>query len=29
MLEDLMKKYEVIALGRDEAMINWWRCDDL
>jgi len=29
MLEDLMKIYENITLGCDEAMVNWWRCEDL
>jgi len=29
MLEDLMKIYENITLRCDEAMINWWRCEDL
>jgi len=29
MLEDLMKIYEDIALGCDEATINWWICEDL
>jgi len=29
MLKDLMKIHEVIALGRDEAMVNWWRFEDL
>jgi len=29
MLEDLMKIYEDISLEHDEAMINWWRCEDL
>ena len=29
MLEDLMKIYEEIALGRDKVMVNWWRCEDM
>jgi len=29
MLEDLMKIYKYIALGCDEAMIKWCRCEDL
>jgi len=29
MLEDLTKIYEDITLGCDEAMINWWRSEDL
>jgi len=28
MLEDLMKKYQDIALWHYEAIINWWRCEE-